>query len=738
MDVDKDMSRYWQALKSQKENLKKAKDREGERPRDRKPRGLAYLQFTMAMAASQAKTQSGKHLITSTFVPPAYFPCTTPLAQLTPTAIKHLRLETHHRGKYLFLSVITPPSRMNAVLALAEDDEDDVVLLQLYQQEAEDVRKATDVISVGTTLVVKEPYYKITAHGDYSLRLDHLSDLVHVDKNDSRIPKAWRPKKAGAEESVELFKSRGDAAVKDRKYWRAIQEYSCAISSGATPERSEVIKRNRSLAYLKTKQFDAALSDTGFPSFDSAPVEKALFRAAEALYDLERFSECGEVLDKLCAKFPNNQQALAILARARSRCSEQQNGAYDFKLLQREAEKIRPPQLDHATYVGPVETRQAAGKGRGMFVTSAVKAGDLLLCEKAFSHAYVSEDGAGNSKTTILMHVETEKGFMGGQADLITLIVQKLRRNPSLAPAFLALHHGAYEPAKESTVDGTPIIDTFLVERIMSLNVFGCPLSSFNTYNDFLKNQSKKETAYHSCGVWNQASYINHSCTRNAHRAFVGDMMIVRATQDLEPGTEITFWYHPPDGTDPEAMQKKLGNWGFACTCAICQDAKEAKATVADKRRKLLNTLLEAFKKSTSHNAKLSEAERLLKSLNDTYTRPAHEVPRILLWDPQLLMTRMYMAQNNMKRALDSVQKVFASLGFIINGLDATSTPFKVVKWGLVVDTLVEAFLHARTAFEAMMAWDDAKRAEAYARCVYKMVVGEDASFEAIYGRVEG
>jgi hypothetical protein len=139
---------------------------------------------------------------------------------------------------------------------------------------------------------------------------------------------------------------------------------------------------------------------------------------------------------------------------------EETSGAYDFKLLQREAKKLRPPHLDHATYTGPVEIKKAAGKGRGLFVTKAVKAGDLLLCEKAFSHAYVPESGNADFKTTLLLNIDTEQGFMGGQADLIRAIAQKLYCNPSLAPAFTALHHGTYKPANTLTVDGKAIVDT--------------------------------------------------------------------------------------------------------------------------------------------------------------------------------------------------------------------------------------------------------------------------------------
>jgi len=229
MDVDKDMSRYWQTFQKQRESLKRANERQGQRPNDRKSKEEAYLQFMMSLkqfTAMKEKEKENKqsHVMLLSVVPPAYLPCTTPLAQLTPTAIRHLRLETHHRGTYLMLRVITPPNRMAAIIVIAEDDQNDVSILQLYQQDREDVREATDVVDVGTILLVKEPYYKVTAMGDYSLRVDHVSDIVHVDKNDSKIPKAWRPRIHDGEESAELFKTRGDSAIKERKYWLAIRE----------------------------------------------------------------------------------------------------------------------------------------------------------------------------------------------------------------------------------------------------------------------------------------------------------------------------------------------------------------------------------------------------------------------------------------------------------------------------------------------------------------------------------
>jgi hypothetical protein len=220
---------------------------------------------------------------------------------------------------------------------------------------------------------------------------------------------------------------------------------------------TDILKRNRALAYLKTKQFDAALSDTGYPTLDLQSPEKALFRATEALYYLRSFDECLTISKLVASAYPDNQQASDVLQRTEKRVEEQKTGVYDWAKLQKLVPKLQPPHLDLATYIGPVEVKQTQSKGRGLFVTADVKAGDLLICEKAFSHAFVAEGGAS---MTLLMHPETNRASLGGQADLVKNIVRKLQLNPSLAPDFNTLYHGDYQTVGIDKIDSQPVVDT--------------------------------------------------------------------------------------------------------------------------------------------------------------------------------------------------------------------------------------------------------------------------------------
>ena len=139
---------------------------------------------------------------------------------------------------------------------------------------------------------------------------------------------------------------------------------------------------------------------------------------------------------------------------------EQENGIFPFKQLQLDASIPRPPQSDHSTYIGPVTVRKSGTRGRGLFTTKGVKAGDLLLCEKAFAYAFRDPRVVEHKDLTVLTNVVAGVMTMGAQADLIVMIVRKLHQNPSLIPTFTDLHRGSFEPVVTTDADGAPLVDS--------------------------------------------------------------------------------------------------------------------------------------------------------------------------------------------------------------------------------------------------------------------------------------
>jgi hypothetical protein len=160
---------------------------------------------------------------------------------------------------------------------------------------------------------------------------------------------------------------------------------------------------------------------------------------------------------------PGHEGATPELKRSTLRVGEEKSAEINFKALYKKTETLRPPHLDQATFVGPIIVKNSPGRGQGLFTTKDVQAGDLLLCEKALAHCYATppEETAENSSTvSILINTHSDRITIRTQSDLITKIVQKLYKNPSLLPKFRELHCGSYELADVSTCDDEPVIDT--------------------------------------------------------------------------------------------------------------------------------------------------------------------------------------------------------------------------------------------------------------------------------------
>jgi hypothetical protein len=225
MDVQTPPKEYFGHLTRQIEVLKKAQLRQGERPRDGPPRNALIQQFTMAAMMQKIQQTGQGHFMRANFIPPAYPPCISPLSHLEITFIKDLQLETHHRGKYLLLRAVTPPRRMTAIMAIMEDEKDDVSMLSLYHCEEEDERPAEDIVRPGTILLIKEPYFKVHGDGGYGLRVDHITDVLHIDEDDERVPSKWRQRPRQVHSSADTLRKEGNAAVGQKKYWEAIAKY---------------------------------------------------------------------------------------------------------------------------------------------------------------------------------------------------------------------------------------------------------------------------------------------------------------------------------------------------------------------------------------------------------------------------------------------------------------------------------------------------------------------------------
>lgn len=182
---------YLKYLVQHKKTLQNAQRFKGQQPKQKQSREDLIMEFMFRQMASNNMTPDiHEFAIRSSFLPPTYVPSIAPFRELSKIMIKDLVLETHHRGSYLLLRTVTPADRMTAVLAIVEDEEGKVLVLQLYNQNPS--RAAEDILNEGAVLIIKEPYLKVMADGGYGIRVDHLSDVKFVPGHDRLVPPSWR------------------------------------------------------------------------------------------------------------------------------------------------------------------------------------------------------------------------------------------------------------------------------------------------------------------------------------------------------------------------------------------------------------------------------------------------------------------------------------------------------------------------------------------------------------------
>lgn len=218
---------YAELLSNQKKALKDAQTRVGQKMKQGKSRAEIIMQFQFRqLMGRQRQLSRGSRVgfnIRSSFIPPAYSPSLRSITDLRKIVIKDLLLETHHRDNYIIVRSVTPADRMNAVMAVVEDEKSDVLVLQLYHQEEENTRAAEDLVGKGTVLIIKEPYLKMMSDGDYGIRIDHPSDLIHLPRNDPRIPSCWRSSIKELESSAEYLRKEGNNYFNASNYHAAIE-----------------------------------------------------------------------------------------------------------------------------------------------------------------------------------------------------------------------------------------------------------------------------------------------------------------------------------------------------------------------------------------------------------------------------------------------------------------------------------------------------------------------------------
>ena len=505
-----------------------------------------------------------------------YPPSTTPLLNLKPIGISELRLQTRHEGRALILRTFGDPSRRSSVQNGIEDKNGDVKLLLLHNSDPK--ADVSSILPNNTFFAIKEPLYKITASYIFAVRVDHPSDLVRLPSTHPLVPVQFGLKALEVGENASKYKDIGNAAFKAKQYPSALEAYTKGLHACSKDDDSlnRDLHRNRSIVNIYQGRYEAALDDACAaltPDAVDNEVDlknnfKALYRAGRALYCLEQFSEAHVKFENLLQISPDDKDGQEQLTRTKARLEESATGKYDFTATSNSS-KGGPTRVDCASFTANVENRPAGKKGRGLFATKDIKAGELVLVEKAFCVSSQPKIGDG---TPVIMNLDSGVALLGPHAAIVQDLFQKMSRNAKQASRLLDLCEGGYLPKCEAkTVGGMTAIDMFQLTAISSLNCFGC-------------GEPDAPKGTNPAGLWVVASYSNHACDANAISAFLGDCIILRATKDIEKGQEVSTRYRARDFDYIENQQALQNTWKFQCDCTMC--AADAQTSAADRRQR--------------------------------------------------------------------------------------------------------------------------------------------------------
>ncbi|KAF3923141.1 hypothetical protein ABW20_dc0107877 [Dactylellina cionopaga] len=668
--------------------------------------------------------------------------------KLTKIYIDDLKLETRHRDEVVFVRTIVDAKRLTSVSTIVEDENGDVTQLQVFNMGRRvDLEEAFPKNQI---IAIKEPLFMFSSTAVPSIRVDHISDMVMLHCDDVSVPKAW----SCADEikrTADDFKNIGNQAMKIGKTGEALKWYTAGLEVSNFPATKLALLLNRSLTHLRRSEYDASLIDAESALLIDPTNEKALYRKAKSLYHLRRFGHCGNTLLKLTKAYPNNQEAKQELMAVRQRILEETLGRYDFKYMVKMAKNEMPGlEYDFADYTLPVYAKSSEINGNGLFTKKDTKMGGLLFCVRAFANCKGKEE---NGVSLIIDPEEMRVGQSSG-AFLGNVVIDKLGRVPSVLPEILKLHSSFDRKADgggDDKDESVPIIDSFIIKDISRLNSFSScsysdefPEMRISSYFELqtlqkeqTQNQKTKENPFDpNCGLWILPSYMNHSCVPNARRVILGDMMILRAAVDMPKDTEILISYTDPKLDYETRREMFQTSWGFTCTCPLCifQSTPGIEAPI-DNIMSQMYEIITRVNQDTPSKEDTESLKVLCDALEKHYVLPADMLPRPFLGEH---LIRLYSFYNDIGMA----QEAFAALHLAPRAFGAV---YEVIEdigpvfWhkGWPEADLVRAYVKLAN-ITGILGGKLAKGWRDVAREMYKVVVGEDETFEETFGEAIG
>ncbi|GAA5837338.1 hypothetical protein JCM9279_005657 [Rhodotorula babjevae] len=564
---------------------------ERERPQRFPPAAdrLSTIVKTEQMRAKVIRMDADKDLQLSwNFMGVSKHSSSTPLDQLKPIRFKEMMVTKTHTGRFLLCRIVSSPIKIVGLTFVVEDQDGRVDMLAIYNFALHGIQTGPDLDELfprGAVLAVREPTYKPSANGAcYVVRIESPTDYEVLSPKHPLVKGAkWATSSPAAPRPASFdFKALANRHFAAKKDLLAIKAYSDGLDATDDAAKRLVLFLNRAQAHLRLGNFASALRATSavlaFLASDVAapPLAefKATLRRAKAFEGLRQLKSAREAYGRVLELDPTSADALSSAQRVGRMLHESATGEYDWRQIVKD-EDAGVKHDSVGDYVGPITVAEIEGRGggRGVVATRDIKAGELLLVEKAFATG--ETDGA---HVVMGFDIVRNMASSASKMALVEACAAKIQDDPSAAALLYTLHGGssfkpignpvlgAQQDREVVTSAGPACADIGRIEEICLVNSFSLINGeSVDDGHDKLKDGS---------ALFLGGSLFNHSCTPNASWSTYGDVQVVRARAPVKAGEEVFIAYVPAETPQNKRASVLKAHFPDGCTCSYCVDER--------------------------------------------------------------------------------------------------------------------------------------------------------------------
>ncbi|KIY67780.1 hypothetical protein CYLTODRAFT_422228 [Cylindrobasidium torrendii FP15055 ss-10] len=510
------------------------------------------------------------------------------LAELKPINLREMHCPKRHAGYYLICRTVYPAARRLSLQLIVEDTKGDIIIAALYNL-PETFQANLGTLEAhfppGTVLAIREPWIELSGSPGV-IHVDSPSDVIFLSPNADALASVRWSKPSPPVKTAANWKLAGDDLFKRQFYLPAARAWSHAYNLDPF---MATVPLNRSQAYLKLGWFSAALGDAELAlhsQISPSQMAKALFRAASAEYGLglykQAIARCKASKD---IAFADERKTLLHSCASRIR---EANGTFNIVKMQKDAAGMAVT-LDVANYVSPaicVGPFPECGGGREIKATRPIQTGELLMVHSPY--AVVTDDQLNRHEKVSAPNFVTRLLDHAGSVGLVNTIAGLVLSSPSDSKRITELYAGPRRPQPPPTYDlklaapshGDVIdplawaepLDISVIEGIIMHNAVEIsPLSSLIDYDKHNERGNAFLASTSASALYTAPSMFNHDCDGNAARTYIGTTMLVRATQDIQLGAEITIPYlHTHGYTFTDRKRAVRSYFPDPCICTMC------------------------------------------------------------------------------------------------------------------------------------------------------------------------